>query len=104
MAEELPEKVKRQIDKAGLPTGGTVPFYPRLEVNKKGRQIIKKDTVTHGPKKGKKDMLTSREEFGSRIERTPVTPITGMCKRTAAENTSELIRRETCFPSSTNRC
>jgi hypothetical protein len=60
VAKELPDKIERQIAKAGLPTGGAVPFEPELEKNKKGRQIIKKDTVTHGPKKGKKGYVDTR--------------------------------------------
>ncbi|HEV3078759.1 MAG TPA: hypothetical protein VGY66_03230 [Gemmataceae bacterium] len=60
MAKELPDKIERQIAKAGLPTGGAFPFEPELEKNKKGRQIIKKDTVTHGPKKGKKGYVDTR--------------------------------------------
>ena len=54
MANELPPKIERQIDKAGLPRGGAVPFDPKLELNPRGQQIIKKDIVTHGPIKGKK--------------------------------------------------
>ena len=53
MADEQSEKVTRQIGKASLPTSGTVPFDPELETNVKGRRIIKKATVTHGPKAGK---------------------------------------------------
>jgi hypothetical protein len=53
VAKALPDKIEKQIDKAGLPRGGTVPFDPKLEKNRKGRPIIKKETVTHGPKKGK---------------------------------------------------
>jgi hypothetical protein len=54
VANKLPEKVTRQINKAGLPTRGALPFDPEIEKNKKGKEIIKKATVTHGPKKGKK--------------------------------------------------
>lgn len=54
VAKKLPDKIDKQIDKAGLPRGGPVPFDPKLEKNKKGKQVIKKGTVTHGPKKGKK--------------------------------------------------
>jgi hypothetical protein len=28
MAKDLPEKIDKQIEKAGLPRGGSVPFYP----------------------------------------------------------------------------
>jgi hypothetical protein len=54
VAKERPSKIERQIEKAGLPTGGAVSFEPSLQVNKKGKQVIGKDTVRHGPKKGKK--------------------------------------------------
>jgi hypothetical protein len=54
VAKKLPDKIDKQIDKAGLPRGGSVPFDPELEKNKKGKQVIKKGTVTHGRKKGKK--------------------------------------------------
>lgn len=60
MGNKLPDKIEKQIDKAGLPKGGTVPFDPELEQNKKGKQIIKKDTVTHGPKKGKKGFVDTK--------------------------------------------
>jgi hypothetical protein len=43
--------------KAGLPTGGTVPFIPQLTTNRRGDQIIEKATVQHGPKQGKKGYL-----------------------------------------------
>ncbi len=53
MPNELPDKVKRQIEKAGLPPGGSVPFIPQLETNKQGKPIIQKSAVQHSPKKGK---------------------------------------------------
>jgi len=53
VAEKLPEKIVRQIEKAALPTGGSVPFEPKLVKNRNGNPVIKKDVITHGPKKGK---------------------------------------------------
>ena len=47
-------KVEKQIEKAGLPTSGSVPFDPQLDRNKKGDSIIRRGTIQHGPKKGKK--------------------------------------------------
>jgi hypothetical protein len=47
-------KVRRQMEKAGLPTGGPFPFDPQFEKDRRGRLIIKKAPATHGPKKGKK--------------------------------------------------
>lgn len=60
MAAKLPNKIDQQIDKAGLPRGGAVPFVPKLEMNKKGKPIIKKGTVTHGPKRGKKGYVDTK--------------------------------------------
>ncbi len=57
MAKDSSGKIERQIDNAGLPRGGGVPFIPALEKNKKGKLIIKKATVLHGPKKGKKGFV-----------------------------------------------
>jgi hypothetical protein len=54
VAKELPDKIERQIDRAGLPRAGLVPFEPKLEKNTRGRQILKKSVVTYGPKKGKR--------------------------------------------------
>jgi len=54
LAKPLPDKIERQIDKAGLPTAGAIPFEPKLDKDKRGRDIIRKETVAHGPKKGKK--------------------------------------------------
>lgn len=59
MATNLPTKIDKQIAKAGLPRGGSVPFVPTLDQDKKGRPIIKKDIVRHGPKKGKKGYVDS---------------------------------------------
>src|SRR5262245_43480849 len=80
MAEDL-SKINRQMEKAGLPTGGTVPFCPQLDKNKAGEPIIKKAPVEHGPKKGKFGMWTPRGESGSKTERTATIPTIGTCKR-----------------------
>ena len=53
MAAEKTAKIVRQLETAGLPTGGAVPFEPRLDVNKKGEPIVRKAPAMHGPKKGK---------------------------------------------------
>jgi hypothetical protein len=50
----LPEKVVRQIAKAGLPTGGTHPFEPKLVRNRNGDVVIEKRAPSKGPKFGKK--------------------------------------------------
>lgn len=53
-------KVDRQIRKAGLPTGGPVPFVPQLDKNKKGDPILRRGTIQHGPKRGKKEYVDSQ--------------------------------------------
>jgi len=53
MASDASEKIARQMRKAGLPTGGAMPFRPQLDQNRKGPPIIRKAAVQHGPKKGK---------------------------------------------------
>lgn len=60
MAKQLPRKIERQIDKAGLPKGGSVPFVPQLDRNSKGQQIIRKGFVIHGPKAGKKGFVDAQ--------------------------------------------
>jgi hypothetical protein len=60
VARKLPKKIEKQIDKAGLPRAGTVPFIPQLDGNKKSREIIRKATVTHGPKQGKKGYVDTK--------------------------------------------
>jgi hypothetical protein len=57
---DLPGKIEQQIEKAGLPRTGEVPFEPKLEKNKKGKLIIKKDVVTHGRRKGKKGYVDTK--------------------------------------------
>jgi len=59
MADDLPEEIDRQIRKAGLPTGGSFPFIPKLDTNLKGRPIIRKETIQGGPRKGKKGYVDS---------------------------------------------
>lgn len=53
-------KVDRQIRKAGLPTGGPVPFVPQLDKNKKGDPMLRRGTIQHGPKRGKKGYVDSQ--------------------------------------------
>ena len=81
MAKTPPDKLDRQIQKAGLPTGGQVPFVPRLDKNRKGEDIIRKATVQEGPKKGKKGFVDSNDRSWIKDRRTRETQITGMSKR-----------------------
>jgi hypothetical protein len=53
MPTGLPQKVIDQVQKAGLPTGGQHPFMPRLVTNRKGEQVIAKEAIRTGPKRGK---------------------------------------------------
>ena len=54
MPASLPQKVIDQMRKAELPTGGQLPFQPKLITNRNGEQIIEKRSVANGPKKGKR--------------------------------------------------
>ena len=49
---DLPEKVVKQIAKAGLPMGGTHPFEPKLKKGPKGDLIMETRTPTKGPRAG----------------------------------------------------
>jgi hypothetical protein len=60
VAKAPPDKIDRQIQKAGLPTEGQVPFLPQLDRNRQGEDIIRKATVQHGPKKGKKGYVDTQ--------------------------------------------
>jgi hypothetical protein len=60
VAQKLSAKIEAQMAKAGLPKGGSVPFIPQLDKSKKGKRFIRKATVTHGPKKGKKDYVDTK--------------------------------------------
>jgi hypothetical protein len=53
VSSALPEKIIKQMEKAGLPSGGQCPFRPQLTTNKKGEPVIEKRPVAKGPKKGK---------------------------------------------------
>ena len=53
MASNLPEKIVKQMMKAGLPVNGTHPFRPKLTTNQRGDPIIDRITPTTGPKCGK---------------------------------------------------
>jgi hypothetical protein len=53
MSTGLPQKVLNQIANAGLPTGGQHPFKPRIVTNRQGQQIIDKQVVQKGKKRGK---------------------------------------------------
>ena len=57
VARTPPDKLARPIQRAGLPTGGPVPFVPKLDQSRKGEEIVRKATVQHGPKKGKKGFV-----------------------------------------------
>src|SRR5690606_14492186 len=49
--EGLPNKVRKQIEKAQLPLGGETPFRPKL-TTKRGQTQIATAEVTHGPRSG----------------------------------------------------
>lgn len=53
MASDLPEKVIKQMEKAGLPVGGTHPFRPKITTNQRGDPIIDRAAPAVGPKRAK---------------------------------------------------
>ncbi|MBI2823180.1 MAG: hypothetical protein HYX69_00660 [Planctomycetia bacterium] len=57
MGDSLDERIKKQIEKAGLPRAGPIPFEPALKKNRRGRPEVQKSKVTAGPKRGKKGYL-----------------------------------------------
>jgi hypothetical protein len=57
---DFPDKLQRQIEKAGLPMAGQCPFVPRLEQNRKGETILAKGEVKPGPKRGKVGYLDAQ--------------------------------------------
>jgi len=60
VAKPADDSIEKQIEKAGLPTGGSVPFIPMLDKSRSGRRIIRKGTVQGGPWKGKKGYVDSQ--------------------------------------------
>jgi hypothetical protein len=53
LLENSPNDDEVQIKKAGLPTVGQHPFDPQWTTNRKGKRIIEKARVLHGPKRDK---------------------------------------------------
>ncbi|HEY5311340.1 MAG TPA: hypothetical protein VIK18_02430 [Pirellulales bacterium] len=56
-------KTEEQIKWARLPTGGAVPFVPKLSKNRKGSERITKRAVRFGPKKGKKGFVDQNDRI-----------------------------------------
>ncbi len=54
MPTDPQKKIEAQVRKAGLPTGGTNPFRPRLATNSQGNPVVEKQAVATGPKSGKR--------------------------------------------------
>jgi len=54
VSASLPQKILNQMRNAGLPSGGTHPFYPKIIKNRSGEDIIEKRSVGKGPKRGKR--------------------------------------------------
>ena len=57
LSQELREKVRRQIEGAGLPTSDAIPFVPLLGKNKRGDLLIEKASIRFGPKKDKRGFV-----------------------------------------------
>lgn len=51
------DKIDRQIENAGLPRVGAIPFVPKTSKNRRGDLVIEKAEVQYGPKKGKRGYL-----------------------------------------------
>lgn len=54
MSADEPDKIERQIVKAGLPQAGQFPYIPRLKTNARGESEIVKAKPKYGPKRNKK--------------------------------------------------
>src|SRR5262245_43714385 len=54
VANSLPDKIDKQISKAGLPRSGSDPFVPQLQLDKDRKSRERKASVKFGPRKGKK--------------------------------------------------
>lgn len=52
MPAELPDPVRQQIEKLGLPLTGTHSFQPQLVTNRKGKQHLGRRAISFGPKEG----------------------------------------------------
>jgi hypothetical protein len=63
VAKAPPNKIDRQILKAGLPTRGQFPFVPKLDKNRQGDDIIRKASVLHGPRSGKKGYVDENDRI-----------------------------------------
>ncbi len=50
MPSELPQNVRRQIEKLGLPTEGQHPFVPELKYSRQGKVHLKSRVISHGQK------------------------------------------------------
>jgi hypothetical protein len=53
MGKDPLKKIDMQMTKAGLSSGGILPFKPQLGKNKRGEPILKRAPGQHGPKRGK---------------------------------------------------
>ena len=50
----LPDKIRRQLEQAGLPDGGDCPFRPRIRRNRRNDPIVEKRSPSKGPRRSKK--------------------------------------------------
>ncbi len=104
MASDLPEKVVKQIAKAGLPTGGSHPFKPKLITNAKGELIIDKQAPTKGPKSGKKGYVDEEGESGSRMPRMQGCRPIGTCRSRMEPITSASVSTVRSFKNHDRSC
>ncbi len=54
---EPSSKIEKQIERAGLPRQGDIPFEPLITTNRRGEEVIDKAEVEHGTKQGKKGFV-----------------------------------------------
>lgn len=63
MSNTPSEKIDEQIKKAGLPAVGRTPFAPKLVKNRRGQDVIKKELIKHGPKRGKVGFVDTKDRI-----------------------------------------
>jgi hypothetical protein len=63
LAKTPSNKIEKQIKRARLPTGGTVPFVPKLSKNRQDDERITKRAVPFGPRRGKKGFVDENDRI-----------------------------------------
>ncbi len=63
MSPGLPERIEEQMRNAGLPFAGQHSFKPKIVKNRRNEDIIDKQVITKGPKRGKKGYVDDQERI-----------------------------------------